>query len=381
MRWSAADGLRQSRWYDAAERVRALGTDERGEDEVAGELLALLEDTVRLRFRSDVPVGVCLSGGLDSSLLLGLIARTHPDAASVKAFTFYCDDPAYDERRWVEPLLAASPHPWQPSLLRDADVPALTAAVQRHQDEPWGGFPTLGMATVHTTARSHGVTVLLDGNGLDEGWGGYEYYARAGAQDLNRGPVQGTAGTGSAGGLRPAFARLAVAPNVPAVFPDALRNVQYRDLAYAKIPRAMRFNDRVSMMFSRELREPFLDHRIVELGMRQPADRKIRDGQGKWLVRELARKANLIDHDVLRAPKRPVQTPQREWLQGPLAAWADDHIEAALAGWGRDWLDADAVRREWRRYRAEGAESSFGVWQWLSLGLAQQRTVGTSPDR
>ena len=233
---------------------------------------------------------------------------------------------------------------------------------------------------MHATARDHGVIVLLDGNGLDEGWGGYEYYARAGAQDLNRGPVQGTAGTASAGGLRPAFARLAVAPNVPAVFPDALRNVQYRDLAYAKIPRAMRFNDRVSMMFSRELREPFLDHRIVELGMRQPADRKIRNGQGKWLVRELARKANLIDHDVLRAPKRPVQTPQREWLQGPLAAWADDHIEAALAGWGRDWLDADAVRREWRRYRAEGADSSFGVWQWLSLGLAQHAptAVGTS---
>ena len=67
--------------------------------------------------------GVCLSGGLDSSLLLGLVARTHPDAGSVNAFTFYCDHPDYDERRWIEPLLARTPRPWHASLLRDDRCP------------------------------------------------------------------------------------------------------------------------------------------------------------------------------------------------------------------------------------------------------------------
>jgi asparagine synthase (glutamine-hydrolysing) len=371
LRWSPEEGIQHSRWYDVAARVREGGEDEREERVVEDELFALLTNTVELRFRSDVPVGLCLSGGLDSSLLLGLVSRTHPHADSVQAFTFYCEDPRYDERRWIEPLIAAAPRPWHAAALRECDVPALASAVQRNQDEPWGGFPTLGMAAVHASARDHGVTVLLDGNGLDEGWGGYEYYADAAAQDLRRGPVQGASNDASVTWLQPGFARLAVAPDVPAAFSDPLRNVQYRDLIYAKIPRAMRFSDRVSMMFSRELREPFLDHRIVELGLRQPANRKLRNGQGKWLVRELARRAKLIDEHVLSAPKRAVQTPQREWLRGPLASWADEHIGAALAGWGRDWLDADAVWREWRRYTQRGADSSFHVWQWISLGLAE----------
>ena len=371
LRWSPEEGVRQTRWYDVAARVLEAGEDEREEHVVEEELLALLTDTVELRFRSDVPVGLCLSGGLDSSLLLGLVSRTHPHADSVQAFTFYCDDPRYDERRWIKPLLTAAPRPWHASALRESDVPALASAVQRSQDEPWGGFPTLGMAGVHGSARDHDVTVLLDGNGLDEGWGGYEYYANAAAQDLRKGPVQGARNHASVTWLQPDFARLAVLPDVPATFSDPLRNVQYRDLISAKIPRQMRFSDRVSMMYSRELREPFLDHRIVELGLRQPADHKVRNGQGKWLVRQLARRAKLIDEHVLSAPKRAVQTPQREWLKGPLASWADEHIAAALAGWGCDWLDADAVWREWHRYRDQGADSSFSIWQWISLGLAE----------
>ena len=99
------------------------GEDERDENTVTDDLLALLENTVELRFRSDVPVGLCVSGGLDSSLLLGLVARTHPDAGSVNAFTFYCDHPDYDERRWIEPLLARTPRPWHASLLQRVRCP------------------------------------------------------------------------------------------------------------------------------------------------------------------------------------------------------------------------------------------------------------------
>ena len=77
------------------------------------------------------------------------------------------------------------------------------------------------------------------------------------------------------------------------------------------------------------------------------------------------------------APKRPVQTPQREWLRGPLAAWVEERIEQALAGWGRDWLDATAVRDNWRVYRGHGADNSFPLWQWVSLGLMQE-VAGTS---
>ena len=366
--WSANAGTRVRVWYDAAQSVLAAGMETREESVVAGELLSLFEETIRLRFRADVPVGVCLSGGLDSSLLLGLVDRIQGADSNVKTFTFFCGDPAYDETPWVEQMLARSRHPANFCLLTAKEIPALALQVQSIQDEPFGGFPTLGMAKVHERASAEGVIVLLDGNGLDEGWAGYEYYARSEGVDASAGPVQGSKSRATLPEtLAPEFAARAQKFSAPKPFDSALLNLQYRDLRYAKIPRGMRVADRVSMMFSRELREPFLDHRIIELGLRQPADRKIREGQGKWLPRRIA--AKILPEGVREAPKRPVQTPQREWLRGPLREWATDCIEAALAGFGGGWFDPSAVRKAWANYQQAGSDNSFFIWQWVNLGL------------
>ena len=378
-RWSEKDGWREGQWYDAAEAALRLGPDERDQREVAEEALCLLEESIRLRFRSDVPVGVCLSGGLDSSLLLALVHRIQGPDSDVNAFTFYCGDESYDETRWVKLMLEQTRHPWHPCLLDVTEIPDLAAQVQAYQDEPFGGFPTLGMACVYRRALAEGVTVLLDGNGLDEAWAGYDYYQRSESEDSSKGPVQGASSPSTRPDcLRPEFAGMAEAFDPPTPFRDPLRDLQYRDIRYAKIPRVMRFSDRVSMMWSREVREPFLDHRIVELGLRQPAAHKIRGGQGKWLLRQVAELVyGGLPRRVYEAPKRPVQTPQREWLRGPLAAWADECIELGLSGWGRDWLDEDTVRAQWRAYQKEGADNSFPIWQWVSLGLMQ----GAKPNR
>jgi asparagine synthase (glutamine-hydrolysing) len=145
-----------------------------------------------------------------------------------------------------------------------------------------------------------------------------------------------------------------------------MRDLQYRDLRYAKIPRAMRFADRVSMMFSRELRNAFLDYRIVELGLRQRPDRKLRNGHGKYLPRRIAE--GILPHGVRETPKRLVQTPQREWLRGPLKPWVREQVEAALSA-HPDWFDADALRLALTAYLCGAGDNSFFVWQWLSAGL------------
>lgn len=372
--WTEQTGVCERIWYDVAGAALARGLETRQEIAVGEELLSLLEESVRFRFRADVPVGICLSGGFDSSLLLGLVQRVQGPESKVKTFTFFCGDPAYDETPWVEQMLAATQHPAFFCRLTPDDVPQLAARVQAIQDEPFGGLPTLGMAKVHACALAEGVVVLLDGNGLDEGWGGYEYYARARDIDASLGPVQGTRGqAGNSACLTNEFAACATGfvPEQP--FRDPLRDLQYRDIRYAKIPRAMRFADRVSMMYSRELREPFLDHRMIELGLRQPAERKLRHGQGKWLPRQIA--SRLLPDTVREAPKRPVQTPQREWLRGPLRDWVDAQVEVALNQVGGSWLDAAAVRQRWQRYQTEGGDNSFFVWQWISLGL----TLGDLP--
>jgi asparagine synthase (glutamine-hydrolysing) len=366
--WRPGAGVEIRAWYDLAEAVCRAGVDARAEEAVGAELLSLLEESVRLRFRSDVPVGVCLSGGLDSSLLLALIHRIQGADSDIKSFTFCCGDPAYDETPWVEQMVAHTRHPACFCLLRAEEVSELAERVQRSQDEPFGGLPTLGMAKVHARAREEGVTVLLDGNGMDEGWAGYEYYARAASVDAAAGPVQGSRSPSTRPDcLNADFAALAEPPGAFKSLGDPLRDLQYRDIRRAKIPRAMRFADRVSMLYSRELREPFLDHRLLELGLRQPVERKIRDGQGKWLPRRLA--GRLMPEGVREAPKRPVQTPQREWLRGPLWEWADAQIRRALDGPCGAWLSREAVEAAWLEYGDGASDNSFYVWQWVSLGM------------
>ncbi|MEM7588482.1 MAG: asparagine synthase-related protein, partial [Acidobacteriota bacterium] len=144
-----------------------------------------------------------------------------------------------------------------------------------------------------------------------------------------------------------------------------------RDILTTKIPRALRFNDRISMIASTELREPFLDHRLVELAFRQPAHRKIRGDTGKAFLR--AAVADFFPQQVSEAPKRPLQTPQREWLRGPLRDWANEQIEAMLDGPGGHWFHADRIRAAWQGYQAGNSDNSFYVWQWLSLAMLQER--------
>jgi asparagine synthase (glutamine-hydrolysing) len=132
----------------------------------------------------------------------------------------------------------------------------------------------------------------------------------------------------------------------------------------------MRFNDRISMRSSTELREPFLDHRLFELAMRQSTDRKISDGIGKKMLRDISR--NLLPSKVTESPKRALQTPQREWLRGELRSWTEDMVNTALTGQFGGWLQRAQVKSELDRFMRGESDNSFYVWQWISLGLATE---------
>jgi asparagine synthase (glutamine-hydrolysing) len=366
--WDAAAGMAVRPWYDL---IGAVGPelDLRADDEVEAEVEALLAESVGLRFRADVPVGVALSSGLDSATLLELVHQVQGPASEVAAFTFVTGDPAYDEADAVHDLLARTRHPHHRCLLTPAQVPALALSVHRGQREPVGGLPTLAYARIFEEAQQLGVKVVLDGQGMDEAWAGYGYYAHAG-----RGPQQVVQGTATPitrpETLTPAFAALAAPPAESTGFGDPLRDLQLRDLLRTKLPRSLRYNDGVSMRASVELREPFLDHRLVELALRQPPSRTIGDGRGKALIRRITH--GLLPDQQRVTAKRALQTPQREWLRGSLQTWADERIEAALAGPAGAWLDPAAVRREWARFSSGEGDNAFFVWQWVTLGLEEE---------
>lgn len=367
LRWHRGE-LSTRCWYDLADRV-GTRVDERPWNVVEDEYLSILLDSVRLRFRADVPVGINLSGGLDSSTLLAAVHAVQGDDSDVTAFTFACGDSRYDELPWVHQMLEQTKHESVVCPLRADDVPALAQTVADVQDEPYGGIPTLAYARLFAAAKERGVTVLLDGQGMDEQWAGYDYY-----RDLTAGAARTVQGT-AAPATRPAcldadFRALAEPVEWPQLASDPLRSAQYRDIRFTKLQRAMRFNDRVSMLSSRELREPFLDHRLVELAFSQPADRKISATTGKVGLRRIV--GGSLPARVVDAPKRALQTPQREWLRGPLRTWAQSQLEAALDA-EPGWFDAEAVRREVEAFDAGGVDSSYHVWQWISVALSLGR--------
>jgi asparagine synthase (glutamine-hydrolysing) len=356
-----------TRWYDLAEQS-GFDLDVRPAATVQEEYLSLITESVRMRFRSDVPVGINLSGGLDSSTLLGLVQRVFGTDSDIKVFTFTTSDRNYDELPWVMEMLSDTGHPLSVCPLAASDVPALASSVQAAQDEPFGGLPTLCYARLFERARAEGVIVLLDGQGMDEQWGGYDYYQPATGRAAETALVQGTKDKP----VRPDclatdFREKAEPLAMPPAYPDRLRELQYRDARYTKIPRALRFNDRVSMRASTELREPFLDHRLFELALRQPLQRKISNSSHKRLLRVMTNQ--LLPQGVVNAPKRALQTPQREWLRGPLRGWANEGIEQALSAYGGSWLDATAVRGAWKDFREGLVDNSFYVWQWISLAM------------
>jgi asparagine synthase (glutamine-hydrolysing) len=367
---SRLDGTHRAwRWYDPRTAVGSH-VDERPDEQVADEVAELLAEATGLRFRSDVPVGIALSSGLDSSSLLGLVDQTSHAAAAVPVFTFTTGDQAYDEDADVARLLTGTGHQLHRCRLDPDEVPALASSVHRHLRQPFGGIPTLAYARLFERARTEGVTVVLDGQGLDESWAGYDYYALA--DDVVDAPlVQGTSSPLTRPDcLDPRLRAYREAPPADGLltFPDPLRQVQLRDLTRTKLPRALRYNDAVSMRSSVELREPFLDHRLVELALRQPPHRTLGDGEGKALIRRLAPRW-WPEGAPPAAPKRPVQTPQREWLRGPLRPWAEGRIEAALDRFGGTWLVTDRVQAAWSAFAEGEGDNAFAPWQWISLGL------------
>jgi asparagine synthase (glutamine-hydrolysing) len=328
-------------------------------DEAKLQYLLLLKDSISLRFRADVSIGVNVSGGLDSSLLLYLINQ-HKENSRINAYTFYTDSPNYDEIEWVNSIVEQTKNPLSKVLFTAQEVADFLQKISTHQAEPFGGIPTLAYAKIFEKARQDNVVVLLDGQGLDEQFAGYDYY-----QQDNNNLIQGTKSGHKFKLLSKKMQELSSQPDFPKPFDDAIKNKQYRDLFYTKIPRALRFNDRISMAFSTELREPFLDYRLVEFAFSLPTSFKINDSVDKFLIRSLA--ADFLPPTLVFMPKRTLQTPQREWLFNDLKEIVEQSVQKILNSDYSKWFNILEFEKALKRFYDGEIENSFFIWQCVSL--------------
>ncbi|MCM4161750.1 asparagine synthase (glutamine-hydrolyzing) [Antarcticibacterium flavum] len=360
----SAGELQIEKWYDFEAEVGRIPADYSFE-EAKEVYFDLLKESISLRFRADVPVGFNISGGVDSSLLLALVNQFE-DKKNINAYTFYTGDERYDELPWVEQMIANTGNPLTKVKFSAEEAKSKASVLSKSQDEPFGGIPTLAYSKIFEQAQKDGIKVLLDGQGMDEQWAGYDYYFQQQSIEQN---IQGVGNNSPfrRNALSPSFAAQAEKPEYPQPFDNPLKNMQYRDLFYTKIPRALRFNDRISMAYGVELREPFLDHKLVEFAFAMPADFKINNGIGKYMLRELLKP--LVPAEISYAPKRRLQTPQREWLANELSGFTEEQLHNLKNSPVANWFDFEEIEKEWERYKEGDNESSFHIWQWVNASL------------
>ena len=352
-------------WYDFVKNI--MEAERITDFKIAQQkYLERLKDAINLRFRADVPIGFNISGGLDSSLLLALVNDMH-EGSKIKAYTFYTGDERYDELPWVEQMMQTVENPLQKVRLKSNEVEDCALRLAAAQDEPFGGIPTIAYAKIFEQARKDGVIVLLDGQGMDEQWAGYDYYAEKAYENKTIQGISSQSTPFKSACISEKLARYAKKPVYPQPFDNRLQNLQYRDLFYTKLPRALRFNDRISMAASTELREPFLDYRLVEFAFAQQAAFKIKGHVHKYFLRELVK--DVLPQKLTYAPKRPLQTPQREWFAEDLKPYVEQQVKALKSSPFADWFVPEEIECELQKYKSGERQSSFHIWQWINFSL------------
>lgn len=365
-------------------------------EDAASELRELLLDSIRLRLRSDVPVGTSLSGGIDSSAVVALAAQIAGDHRR-HAFTARFPGFERDEWKYAEAVARSAGVMQHHEVLPTAgDLLEDLADVVGCQGEPFGSASIYAQWRVMRAAREAGITVLLDGQGADELFGGYP--SAIGWALRSQGPVAVTRGLLSraertnvllamGGGriglpmaLVSAFRRRQTSPYVStevretvARLPrlltpaDGFRTPLGRELLrqtfHTSLPDLLRYADRDSMAHSREVRLPFLDRRVAEFGLSLPAEFLYRDGVTKAVLREAV--AGIVPAEVLaRRDKVGFEPPQATWFAEPAFMEKVSDVLLDRGARSRGLYDADGIEADLREGRWRDPN---GIWRALNL--------------
>ena len=412
------------RWWSPA--GHALPDALKGEDEgeITKYLLELLESAVLEQTMADVPHGVLLSGGLDSSLILALLSR-HRDQP-VKTFSAgFEGEPHFDERAHARSVAARFHADHHELVLKPEQVAGMIPELVHAQDEPLSDWVCLPLRLLASLVRSSGVVVVQVGEGSDELFAGYPRYRRYATVQRRLyapylrlpGSVRGVLGhvasamlaraprfreprdlflraargeplflSGAVANwdgekhsllspravqrLGPALSSAAVAARHAADFArlapsgDYAATMAYQDLM-VRLPELLLMRvDKMTMLSSVEARVPFLDHRIVEAAMAIPVALKLKGGRTKHILKAAA--APLIGDSVASRPKKGFDVPLASWLRAePLASWARHTVlESRLMR--RDVFDRDYLATMFREHSEGRADHAFRLWNVLN---------------
>lgn len=406
------------RWYPAMAGEIAIGEEEAAER--FGEMLA---EAVRLHLRSDVPVGSCLSGGLDSSSIVCLMSqmmRSGAGGSKVNTVSACYAEKSVAEKPFMD-VVVAHAHT-QPHFIfpKPEEVFVRASDITWHQDEPFGSTSILAQWCVFREARRVGVKVMLDGQGADEQLGGYHHsfsYHLAGLvrqlrfadalrtmrerQAWHGVPIAQQTKyalipllpTGLAGMLRDrhraltqhdwlggellceqgadrtAFERARAELGLP---PATDLRTLCMNLTYgSNLSMLLHWEDRNSMAHAIEARVPFLDHPLVEFSLALGNDHKIVGGDTKLVLRR-AMEAILPPAVLQRRDKLGFATPEQAWFRGPLREMMKEGVEATLKRYP-GLFNAAGVRALAADMLEGRKPVDFLLWRIVNLGMWGER--------
>ncbi len=375
--------------------------------DLVAELRSLLDESVRLRLVSDVPLGAFLSGGLDSSAVVATMARhvTGP----VRTFSIGFKDPAYDESahaRRVAREFGTEHH----ELILEPDVLDVVEDVAWHLDEPFGDASAIPTYMVSKLAAEH-VKVVLSGDGGDEVFAGYDRYVVEAGRRALRLPAPARRSLGALAALLPdgmsgrnllrnlsldghdryldastlfrrddmrrlfrpeVFRRMSAGDPRSEELEQLARGgshwqsaAQYLDLkAYLPLDILTKV-DRMSMAHSLEAREPLLDHRLVEFAARIPPELTLRAGTTKWIFKEAMR--GILPDAIIDRRKQGFAVPLGRWFRGRLAPYLRDLLLSKRSR-EREIFNAAEIERLIQKHESK-RELDMQLWTLLSFEL------------
>lgn len=371
-----------------------------------GEAVELVSDgllkAVRSSMVADVPVGSLLSGGVDSSLIVAL-ATAFREGAPVETFAAGFGDPRFDElpyARQVSEELGSTHHE---VVVQPDDFEQLWRKLTWHRDAPLSEPADVAVFELANLA-SQSVKVLLSGEGSDELFAGYSKYRMArwtnladvlpaGARARAFGYIERSLPS-SAGRARVALRTLTApseferaaswfAPFIASERQALLHGVRQRSLDTFALPgddaiqRMLAYDargwladnllergDRMSMAASVELRPPFLDHRLVELAFSLPSSVKVRDGETKWVLKQVARRH--LPSSIVDRRKVGFRVPLDAWFRDHLREMANDML-LGPSSFVASTMDREVVRRLIQTHESGRRDESIRIWTLLSL--------------
>jgi asparagine synthase (glutamine-hydrolysing) len=394
----------------------------RTEKEAVDDLDNLLRDAVAIRMEADVPLGAFLSGGVDSSTIVALMQAQ--STRSVKTFCIGFDDKRYNEAVYAKAVASHLGTDHTELYVTSEELLGVIPRLPQVYDEPFSDASQICTLLVSQLTRQH-VTVALSGDGGDELFGGYNRYLWLSSiwqkfgwlpipirkllvrgivsrppQDWDKvysilvsalpkssrvsqpgDSLHKIASILALSSPEEMYHRLVshwepmtIMPGVEEplnaltdhqswlVLPDITQRMMFLDqVSYLPGDNQTKV-DRASMAVSLEQRAPILDHRVAEFAWHLPLDMKIRNGTGKWLLRQVLKK--YVPDELINRPKMGFAVPLDSWLRGPLRDWAENCLDARRLR-EEGFFDPMPIRSKWEEHLAGQRNWSYPLWDIL----------------